>query len=704
MKAVPERWIRRTPTLAPIALGLIAFFLVVGPRALNPTNIAWLGNGDLATHYLGWVFFSQSGWSFPLGLNPDYGLEFSNAILFSDSNPLFAFLFKPFVSLLPQPFQYFGIWLLTCFILQAWFAWKLIGLVSTSPAVRVLGAGFFVFAPPMIFRMGGHPNLAGHFLIVAALYFTFHPKLNRQALIWSLLLSVATLVHAYLMLMAASIWVACLADQLISKRISNRHALIEFVIVFATVSLVCWQAGYFVVGSGANGGSFGYYRMNLLSIIDPSHVSYTLKDIPEAAGDYEGFNFLGLGVIFLAICVLPTLMANQHEFGKAVRRYRALLFVLAGLFIFALSNKVGIGAYGFEYPLPEKIISLASYFRASGRMFWPVFYAIVFSIIFVIVRSNNHKTVVSLLALALIVQIADTHAGWRNIRGPLMVESRSTWDTPMRSRFWKEAAGKYKKVRWIQPAGNSPKWMPLAAFAAQNKMATDAVYLARVGNRVSAQARENAAETLKTGRYEPDALYVFDDSAFRLALLTIDLSSDLIAQIDGFNVVAPGWKKCVQCEFRAKDVQISELFPPATFGQKISFGESGDGLPYLTKGWSVPEPSRTWSDGTNVEIVLPVSSKAQSVFIEANAFVTASHPIQRVVIRVNEVVLLNVSLRGEGAHLLEVPLPDAVQEQVSGEHLLRLTMHLPDAVRPVDVGINGDTRKLAIALRSITLR
>jgi Family of unknown function (DUF6311) len=704
MKAAPESWMARTCALAPIALGVMAFFLVVGPRALNPTNIAWLGNGDLATHYLGWVFFSQSGWFFPLGLNPDYGLEFSNAILFSDSNPLLAFLFKPFVSLLPQPFQYFGIWLLACFVLQTWFAWKLIGLVSESIAVRILGAGLFVFAPPMMFRLGGHPNLAGHFLIVAALYFTFHPKLNRRTLIWSLLLSVAALVHAYLMVMVASMWFASLADRLISKRISNRNAAIEFVIVFAAVGVVCCQAGYFVVGSGANGGSFGYYRMNLLSILDASHLSYALKDIPEAPGDYEGFNFLGLGVIFLAICALPTLAAGQHGLGRALRCYPVLLFVLAGLAIFALSNKVGVGAFGFEYPLPGKVISFASYFRASGRMFWPVFYSIVFTIIFIVVRSNNHRTVVSLLGLALIIQIVDTHAGWRNIRGPLMVEAKSTWDTPMQSPFWKEAANKYKKVRWIQPAGHSAKWMHLAAYAGANRLATDAVYLARVGNRVSAQARENAAKALKTGQYERDALYVFDDNAFRLASLSINLSSDLIAQIDGFNVVAPGWKKCMECAFRANDVQMSELFPPLTLGKKVSFGESGEGLPYLTRGWSIPESSKTWTDGDTVEIVLPLPSKAHAIFIEANAFVTESHPAQRVAISINDAVLLTTTLRGEGPHLIELPLPDALQEQATSKRLLRFSMRLPDAVRPVDVGAEGDTRKLALALKSIMLR
>src|SRR3990167_5290282 len=137
---------RRLPlNLLPLLIGVVAFFLIIGPRALNPQNIAWLGNGDPATHYLGWAFFRQSPWTFPIGLNPSYGMELGNGIIFSDSNPLLAFLFKPFASLLPMPFQYFGLWLLTCFVLQAWFAWKLVGLISSHVGVRAVSTALFLF-------------------------------------------------------------------------------------------------------------------------------------------------------------------------------------------------------------------------------------------------------------------------------------------------------------------------------------------------------------------------------------------------------------------------------------------------------------------------------------------------------------------------------------------------------------------------------
>lgn len=197
---------RRVTALLPVLLGILAFFIVVGPRALNPMNIAWLEGGDSATHYLGWAFFRHSPWTFPLGLNPSYGLELSNAVIFSDSNPLFALIFKPFSALLPEPFQYFGFWFLTCFILQSWFGWKLTGLVSRNVVLQLLGAGLFLFVPAMIIRMGVHLSLAGHFLVLAALYLALRPFTQKRCLAWGALLGATALVHAYLLAMVALIW------------------------------------------------------------------------------------------------------------------------------------------------------------------------------------------------------------------------------------------------------------------------------------------------------------------------------------------------------------------------------------------------------------------------------------------------------------------------------------------------------------------
>ena len=109
-------------------MGILAFYIVVGPWALDPKSVLWLLHRDPLQHYTGWVFFRHTPWLFPLGLNPNFGMDIGTSIVFSDSIPLFAIFFKAFTSVLSEPFQYFGYWVLACFIFQAVFASMLINL------------------------------------------------------------------------------------------------------------------------------------------------------------------------------------------------------------------------------------------------------------------------------------------------------------------------------------------------------------------------------------------------------------------------------------------------------------------------------------------------------------------------------------------------------------------------------------------------
>jgi len=116
-----------TRRICPFLPGLIGFSAVVGFRPLRPSNIRWIEGADPLQDYLGWAFFRHAPWTFPLGANPRFGLEkLGSSIFFADSIPLLALAFKPFAPFLPDPFQYLGLWLLACFLLQSYFAWRLL--------------------------------------------------------------------------------------------------------------------------------------------------------------------------------------------------------------------------------------------------------------------------------------------------------------------------------------------------------------------------------------------------------------------------------------------------------------------------------------------------------------------------------------------------------------------------------------------------
>ena len=532
--------------LIPVLIGVTIFFCVVGPRVLDPSNIAWLGQGDQATMYLGWLFFRHADWSLPPGLNPNYGLEFSNAIVYSDSIPLLALLFKPFSPWLPEVFQYFGLWILVCFVLQSWFAWKIMRLISPSTAICLLGTILLTFSPPMIWRLHpyiGHISLVGHFMILAAIYLVLRPTTQHRLLYWLLLLVVTALVHAYLLVMLLALWFADRYTRFFHHEISNRSTLLELVTVVLSVGLACWMAGYYSVSTHVSSSGYGASQMNLLAIFDPGRAEYGLwssviPDIPDDPTQHEGFNFLGLGLILLMPFALIALWQHFKKIRTLLRRYRPVCVVLILLFLFSLTNNLSVGDWTLRMPINDIALLAANVFRASGRMFWPVYYAIVITVIYLLVRGYGKKLSVLLLTVAVGVQLIDTRDGWLRIRSFTMMPAASAWQTGMVSPFWDQAAKHYAKVRRIPLMYNAKGFEPIPYYAGTHQLATDGVYLNRIDTDKLAAAEERARKTIQEGDYDADSLYIVDAEIFAKASKHADPHLTMLTQVDGFYVIA----------------------------------------------------------------------------------------------------------------------------------------------------------------------
>lgn len=566
--------------IIPVILGLFGFILTIGSNVLIPTNIGWLSTGDAAQHYLGWSFFRNSPWTWPIGLNPGYGLELSSGIISSDSNPLFAFIFKSASFLLPEPFQYFGFWILLCFILQAFFAWKLLSLISEDLMIQILGTLFFVFAPPFLNRITAHMSLGAHFLILAALYLSLKPQIFKRKLAWSVLISVTALVHPYLLAMVALLWISNLFFQIVSRHLTIKNALLEFAIVFSLLIIACWQEGYFIVGvAGAAVGGFGIFRMNLLSPIDSFGWSYLIKSMPHHFEDWEGFNYLGLGLIILCGLAVFTVAQKKMNLLSIIKSRLFLLVSLICLAIFALSDHIGIGERTYTYHFP--LLDVPGYlFRSSGRMFWPFWYMILFTVIFILLRAYKKQTVVLLLSSALMIQVFDTSAGWKTISRAKTLKPSATWDTTLKDPFWDVAATRYQKLRngalgeyGELILGKSDYWTSFAYYCSTHQLGTDIVNLSRIPRHFVGQSKSgikaavrkifsrekqteqrnmpNAYHSLQNklnaeienNDFDKDSLYILNKDSFDRLEKKIDTNRDLLAQIDGMYVFAPNWYK-----------------------------------------------------------------------------------------------------------------------------------------------------------------
>ncbi len=538
---------RLTDLALPAAIGAVLFLIIVGPQILDPTNIAWLQRGDSPQHYLGWAFFRDTPWSWPPGLNPRFGIELGSSIVFSDSIPLIAIPLKALSPLLPDPFQYFGLWIFACFLLQAVFAFRLVSLFTDDRAQRLVATVFFVAAPFSLFRLFNdttfHMSLFGHFLILAALYGVLRPQAGRTTRYWLTLLCVSVLVHFYLFAMVGLFWIVGLRRAVAKQVLSTRQAVAELGAAMGLVGVLGYLAGYFAGGS-AKAGGFGVYKANLLTMIDANGWSHVLGDIAGSPQEVEGFNYMGLGTLMLGAVALGLVILRRVSIRKPQGADRLLYIPVGLLLLTAVTHHIGLGSWQIELPLIAPLVNLGEVVRASGRMLWPVSYLVTLGVIFAVVKGLGRRPTTVVLGLAAVIQIADLRPVWQPAEPKFAMPQARHWPSPLVDPFWSLAGERYRVLRTSRPQEQAGNWMVLADLARAHGMATDIVYVARVNHADMKANTARAAARIAEADFEDDTLYILDDAHF--AQLRADARLDrrhLVATVDGLHLLAPNWNQ-----------------------------------------------------------------------------------------------------------------------------------------------------------------
>jgi hypothetical protein len=499
-----------------LLIGASSYGLVTQFNGLWPTDINWLnqfrlGYGDSTANYLGWEFFRKTDfWQSPLGQISNLGPPGGSSVALTDSLPLIAIPLKYLTFWIDTPFQYFGIWILANFLLQAYFAGKLLSFWIESPWVIVPAIFFFSLAPIFVNRIPVNIPLASHWLILAALMYFFDSQFSQIK--WLLLGSVSLLIHPYLSFIVAILYLGrTFVASMVLKNCKIK--IFGYVILYFVVMLfLAYQSGLFVFGSGSVGaGGFGDYSTNLFSLFDPKSSNgnaFTpnwsslglIKNFSDADYQYEGFAYVGTGslililllllfrtnsagrkshrktkIIFLAACLSTLILVTDNETSIGIILISIFslmvyatctksklidkefgypfLAVISLLFFLAVSNIVYIGSSSFEVGYPSLLVSAMGTFRASGRFIWVVMYAIVFiTLIELNARIKNISLLAAILWLALSIQVIESSDAFSDSKKFLMDhEIKKSLDSPL----WNIIGEKYDRFEIV-----APKQMP----------------------------------------------------------------------------------------------------------------------------------------------------------------------------------------------------------------------------------------------------
>lgn len=450
-----------------IALVLsLAYALVLFPASYIGGEGRIYEQGDFAQHISGWQIYRADHWHWPLlhteRLNAPEGVS----IVFTDSIPLLALGFKLLDPLLPTDFHYFGLWQVLVIILQGLGGVFLIRALGCRQGYAALAALVWALSAPVLAWRLGHSALMAHGLLLFGLGLYVEKRAQ-----WLLLLAlIGLLIHPYWYAMLFALYVVLLGEHAWQQRLPS-YALRGLLVGLAATVAVMMIVGY--GGSSMAAAGYGLYSMNLLAPFCDGRLYSCYTD--ATGGQYEGFNYLGIGVLLL----LGWTLLHVSRWGlPLVRRHPGLLMLALGFTLYAVSHQVYLGQHLLiNLTLPDGLEKLANIFRASGRFFWMVGYALSFAALAYGLRHVRVSVAVAVLAVLLPLQVWDVYPHWQRLIA--QVRQPATQDT----RAWVPLLEPVEQIH-LHPAftcaeANVEHYWLMQRLAGQYRLSIDTGYIAR---------------------------------------------------------------------------------------------------------------------------------------------------------------------------------------------------------------------------------
>jgi hypothetical protein len=540
-----------------LLLGVAVFDYYFDFTIINPSNTSWIMRlqGDHSQHYLGSIAFRADEWHFPFTKTTYINYPEGVSIIYTDSNPLLAVIAKIFRFIFLPAYQYTGIWYLLCFSLQSFLGYVLIKKITNNTLFALIAGLLFCLLPAQINR-SGHENLMAFWLIIWGLYVYINPDItyNKKSLLFFIILTISSLTHAYLCIMILFISGTWYVKEAIDLFKGNKKPFYLFVIHNALygLSFVCilWAFGYFY-NTPANTGlmGFGLFSMNLVAPLNPMGNEYstflngtTIKD-----GQYEGFQYWGLGIILLflftalsqlkkirsshpnillflvSISAAILLLKNQelsfyertlvtivfllysillHSMYELKDKNILILFIPASLcFILALSNIITLGnSVLFEYPLNDGDFFCGFFrtIRSSGRLFWVTTHVLIIAALFILHKTTSFKSSIYIIALFTFIQVIDLH------KIHYIIDSNDPTYESSLSTDSKNAVLACHNVKFIGAIH-----MPVADFALLNNKPINQFYTAHNSGRKTVEKITKERELFEKNIINPEELLLF---------------------------------------------------------------------------------------------------------------------------------------------------------------------------------------------------
>ncbi len=687
---------RRTPTLLPgqvrglayglgllVGVAVVAWLIPLGTVfPADPLHAAAIG--DRAQSIIGQRYVLAEPWGWPPLWAPRLDWPTGLSVAFTDSLPLVLLPLKLVRAWLPPGFYVQDGWVALAWVLQpvaAVFALRGAGERGLLPACCV---ALLSLSLPSLLTRYGQMSLCTHAILLGALGLYF--RIVRAggagwAVVGSLLLLASVLVHPYLTAMAAGV----LAGVPLSLLARGERRWLAAIVWFAgSIAVTAGFALALGFGGSDPAGGFGVYSMNLLAPVVPVQSSLfgSVRFDPTGGQALEGYQYLGAGVLLLALASLLLVAAGRARLPW--RRHAGLVAVVVAMAVFALSNQVYAGnqlLFGFHH-VPAAI----QQFRATGRFFWPASYVIILASLAAVRQGLRARWAGLLLLLATGLQWVDA----TDLRTGVWQAARLQRSWGIDLAAWSPLLAAHDRLTlWpsfgcTSHAEPDPVFMQLLLLGSQTLVRSNTMYAARL----PAGGADCGALATLGAPLQPGELRVLLPYAPRSSRWLVPGADRVCAPLAGLTVCAT--------DVPGAEPESQPQFP---LGRPVTVADDDAALAFL-QGWSVPGPGGVWSQGGQAVLGVHLAAAERgSMALTLTGRGLAARPGQQ----------QHIGLRANGQTLAQWNVgdlqPATLRAVIPGGQTGDLTLQLDIAqpIRPVDRGMNSDTRPLGFELHSIEL-
>ena len=383
--------------------------------------------------------------------------------------------------------------------------------------IQLAGVLFFTASPLILMRAFGHSSLSGHWIILLCLYLYFLCKRKEVSLsyiYWIGICILSILIHPYFTVMSFIIYLGYEAD-IINKMKKWKPSIARFFIMVASILAASFLIGIYMPGTIYDEAGLGNASFNLNSLFNPMGWSkFLIKDLPTARpNQYEGFNYLGLGMLILFLISLFLFFRDikPKAIKDSFKQEPGLFFIIIVLFLFSLSNVYTFyDRVLFIIPLPEFIRKIWTVYRSTGRMFWPVYYLIYLWVFLTLsrqfIKGENSWKFLSLLLFAFFIQVIDLNDVYKTRGWGGWFSKIVTYDNPLKSDFWLEKSKSAKHIVIVPPGTDD--YDVLSYYAVHNKMTMNVGYFARTPWDAIVSHGKYLTEQIRKGNIPADTLFL----------------------------------------------------------------------------------------------------------------------------------------------------------------------------------------------------